>query len=994
MTQTPPFKADQRIGAFRVQYSHVLSDLGCIMTLACHEPSGAKVLHIGNQDPENVFCLSLATPPPDATGVSHILEHCVLCGSREYPVKDPFFSMSRRSLNTFMNAFTGADFTCYPAASQVSEDFYNLLDVYGDAVFHPRLLETSFWQEGIRLERVPRPGRGLQYGGIVFNEMKGVLAVGERRLWSQLVTHLFPDTPYKFESGGHPDHIPKLTLENLRAYHSDHYHPSRCLFYFYGNIPLEDHLSHLQKKILGNAHSRRGQKAPARQPKIDQPIYIKDLYPSGEDQLASGALFGLAWYVCDLKDRRAIWLMALLDELLLGSDAAPLKRHLIDRGLCKQVQSLLDGEIPQVPYALLLKGCSAVDPKVLEAAVLQILEEIKVRGFSPEQIEGALHRLELQHLEIESHQNPYGLSLFWRSALTCQHGADPLDALSVHEHFQELGTYVKRLPELSAQVDQRFLRNQHRVSALLQPDSELAQREQTREDCKLADLLKSLTSDEIDQLERQSQKLANAQNALEDLSCLPIVSIQSIPRSPKQFALQTTGLGTGYCHAHQTVTNGFLYLDALLPLPDLSLKRPFENLESPHLDQTALLRVLALFLSRVGAHDRDFAANASAIAAHTGGIGADIACFAPATGGGFTSYLRVRTKGLRRKSKELMTLLGDISCRANFDDKERLRELLAQHCVELEHSLTRDTLHYVLLAASSHHSQSARSMSRWQGLEYVQSMKSLWKKVQNDQSNFNRLFINPLKSLLAQLSAPEHLILTCESGDWRHLVDNRFYGFEAHFQSNSLSCSKHDHKSAATRRPLPQERAFVIPSQVANNVLSMPGTCFADSAAPHLQLAAHLLQHQTLHPCIREQGGAYGCGALPRTDWQTFALFSSRDPNIGATQTVFASAIKTLSLKGCSQRELDEAKRSAIQNLDSPIAPGDRGASEFGRQLRGQNFELRALQRKRLLDAKPSDIQKCCQTHLLPQIERASFVTAAQDSLLERAAPNIVKEEI
>ena len=990
MTQTSTFKVDQHLGAFRVQYSHRLKDLGCIMTLACHEPSGALVLHIGNQDPENVFCLSLSTPPPDATGVSHILEHCVLCGSEKYPVKDPFFSMSRRSLNTFMNAFTGADFTCYPAASQVCEDFYNLLDVYIDAVFHPRLLETSFWQEGIRLERVPKPGNGLRYGGIVFNEMKGVLAVGERRLWSHLVTQLFPNTPYRFESGGHPSHIPELTLENLRAYHSDHYHPSRCLYYFYGDIPLENHLSHLQEKVLGKARSRQVPKALAKQPKRDQPLYLKDYYPSGEDQLASGALFGLAWYVCDLKDRRAIWLIALLDELLLGSDAAPLKRRLIDQGLCKQVQSLLDGEIPQVPYALLLKGCTAVDPKALETEVLQILQEIKEQEFPPDQIEGALHRLELQHLEIESHQNPYGLSLFWRSALTCQHGADPLDALSVHEHFKELGTYIQRLPELSAQIEQKLLSNRHRACALLQPDSELAKREQAGEERKLADLMSRLSTVEIDQLDRQSQTLANSQNALDDLSCLPIVSIQNIPRAPKHYSLETTPLGAGYCHTHQTPTNGFLYLDALLPLPDLSLERPFENLESPHLDQTALLRLLALFLSRMGAHDRDFAANTGAIAAHTGGIGADIACFAPAGGGKFTSYLRVRTKGLRRKSKELLTLLGDISCRANFADRDRLRELLAQHCVELEHSLTRDSLHYVLLAASSYHSQSARCMSRWQGLEYVQSMRSLCKQVQKDPSSLEQLLIHPLQSLLAQLPPLEHLILTCESEDWRHLVDNRFYGLETHFQVNA---AKQSSKPVIPSKKTPQERAFVIPSQVASNVLSMTGTCFADPAAPYSQLTAHLLQHQTLHPCIREQGGAYGCGALPRTDWQTFALFSSRDPNITATRKVFASAIETLSSKGCSQRELDEAKRSAIQNLDSPISPGDRGASAFGRQLRGQSFEMREVQRQRLLDAKPSDIQMCCQTHLLPQIERASFATAAQSSLLERAAPNLEKEE-
>lgn len=998
MTRQLALQSDRRFGPFCIQHSQVIEDLGCTLTLARHMPSGARVLHIGNDDSENLFCLSLATPPPDATGVPHILEHCALCGSERYPVKDPFFSMSRRSLNTFMNAFTGADFTCYPAASQVPEDFYNLLDVYCDAVFHPLLLETSFWQEGIRLERVPPPGRGLQFGGIVFNEMKGILAGGERRLWSHLIGQLFPDTPYRYESGGHPDHIPRLTHGELRDYHSHHYHPSRCLFYFYGDLSLESHLNYLQERVLAGVAPQKPLEVASRQARREHPTYLSSRYPSGEDMRASGALFGLAWYVCDLVDRRALWLLGLLDELLLGSDAAPLKRSLLDRGLCKQVQSLLDGEIPQVPYALLLKGCAASDPKDLERAILKSLEEIAKRGFSREHIEGALHRLELQHLEIESQQNPYGLTLFWRSALIHQHGADPLEGLSVHRHFQELRAYLAEPARLSAELARLLIDNRHRTSALLEPDNKMALREQASEDRRLTERFQKLSEGELQKLDRQMRVLASSQEQREDLNCLPSVSIESISRSPKSFSLQTERFGSGHSHAHHALTNGFIYLDLLLPLPSLMCERPFERVSSPHLDQTALLRLLALFLARVGARDRDFASNASAIAASTGGIGADIANFAPADGGPTASFLRVRGKGLRRKVRELVTLLGEIACQANFSDEPRLRELLAQHCVDLEHSLTHNTLHYALLAACGEQSPSARCMSRWQGLEYVRSLRALWQKVQTDKSSLRELLIDPLQSLLAQIAPPRHLIVSCAEVDWRTLRENRFFGLEERFSESELAQPiKRSHQptgGGVASSCAPSQRAFAVPSQVASNALSARGCCFAHPDTPLLQLAAHLLQHQTLHPGIREQGGAYSCGALARSDWQTFALYSSRDPNIAKTRKTFTRAIEKLSSRGCSQRELDEAKRIAIQGLDAPIAPGERGAVEFGRRLRSLNPELRAAQRERLLMAAPADVRACCRTRIEPQIKSASFVTAASDSMLDRQVAEIDREPI
>ncbi len=241
-------EAGSRYGDFVVTKCHPIDEIGAVLRELSHLPTGATVMHIAADDPENLFCLSFQTLPASSNGAAHILEHTVLCGSKAFPVKDPFFSMSRRSLNTFMNALTGSDFTCYPAASQVQKDFYNLLTVYIDAVFHPNLQFFSFLQEGHRLEFTEpnNPQSPLIYKGIVFNEMKGSLTSIDNRLWHLLMEKLLPDLPYAFNSGGDPKEIPKLTYEELVNFHKTYYHPSRCLFFFYGNLPLQGHLDFIE----------------------------------------------------------------------------------------------------------------------------------------------------------------------------------------------------------------------------------------------------------------------------------------------------------------------------------------------------------------------------------------------------------------------------------------------------------------------------------------------------------------------------------------------------------------------------------------------------------------------------------------------------------------------------------------------------------------------------------------------------------------------------
>lgn len=1001
------YNSNERLGDFQIQHSEAIESLNCTLTIARHLPSKANIMHIGNSDPENLFCLSFATPPPDSTGISHILEHCALCGSTHFPVKDPFFSMARRSLCTFMNAFTGFDFTCYPAASQVRSDFYNLLEVYQDAVFQPLLTETSFWQEGVRLERSEESKGQLLYRGIVYNEMKGAFGSGETRLWWHLLGALFPETPYRFESGGHPDHIPELTHARLRAYHKQHYHPSRCLFYFYGNLPLGDHLQFLETTALKGVTEQKDPPFVARQSPFERPRQIKGSYPSGEDVEASGALFGVAWWLCDIDQNDEIWLAFLFEELLLGSDAAPLKRALIEGGHCAQVVGSLQADIPQIPFTLFLKGCSQRDVHILANAVVSALAKIAQRGFSEAEIAAAIHRLELQHREIESGSYPYGLALFWRAAPAMHHGVDPVRALHIDRQIQQLKSYQTRPKTLQDRLRRAFVDNPHRVDVLLEPDADLAGAEQIEEMARLAKLAQSLTEKEAARCDQNAQTLQRAQEAQDNLACLPVIPIDQIDLTPQCFPLKSQACGEGTLHVHRVHTNGFLYIDCLIPLPELGATLPLNAKTTQALSHPTLLRLLTSFWTRVGTQDKTFSQHVEEIAAHSGGISTEIVCFADAATDQLAYFIRVSIKGLSAKGCDICRLLLQTMRSAAFSNAPRVLELLTQHWVQLQHSLVSNGLAFALQMASSAHSLGARNHGCIGGIEYFKAIRDLCSTLKRTPEAIAPLVLSPLEDLHQSLSAPTHLVIACEEADFAQLQAERYFDLLDLFRVEDAAKGQNPRASIKAQPMAPpadfvapapssfkHRRALALPSQVASNALSLPAPRFNDPAFPLMQLIAQLVQHQTLHPEIREKGGAYGSGAQMREDWGAFILCASRDPHIASTAATFEVALRKLATQGCSLSELDEAKRVVIQHLDTPIAPGERGIVELSQRMRGQSHALRALQRKRILSATPKDIQQCCREQLVSNLPNAGFATAAHTGLLSQQVPQIPIETI
>ncbi len=669
----PFYHHSSRYKNFTVQRVTDLAELKATLVELVHEPTGAAVMHLETEDEENLFCLSFRTWPQSSNGVAHILEHTVLCGSKRFPVRDPFFSMSRRSLNTFMNALTGADFTCYPAASQVKKDFYNLLDVYLDAVFHPILDPRSFLQEGHRLEfaQPDNPDSPLMIKGIVYNEMKGALANPDSRLVEYLMESLFPHLTYGINSGGDPKDIPDLTYEQLKEFHETYYHPSRCLFFFYGDLPLEKHLDFIEEKALKGVKKLPPLPLLPSQPRFTKKVYREEFYPVSEsEEIENKTLVGMAWLTCSVRNQLELLALSVIDLVLMGTDAAPLKMALLKSGLCKQTDATLEAELSEVPYILFCKGCPEKSHEGLEKLIRETLIELVEGGLPAHLVEGAIHQLELSRYEITGNSSPYGLSLFFRSALLSQHGGKPQEGLLIHTLFKELRELVKNPGYLPSLIRKYFLENPHFVCISLHPDRYLGAQETEAEAEKLRLLSASLTADTKKKIVEQAKELMHYQEEKEeeDEDILPEVTLKDVPPGGKEFQLIEKNCAPWTLFYHPCFTNDIVYCDLVFDLPDISE------------EMLPTLRLFSLLLPQIGCGGRNYKDHLDYVLQHTGGIGVSLDLSQNIDHPDITNpFLSIRGKALYRKADKLFSLFKDLIVSADFTDQERIQELLMQH---------------------------------------------------------------------------------------------------------------------------------------------------------------------------------------------------------------------------------------------------------------------------------------------------------------------------
>lgn len=962
-------------GPYQLKHRYVIDELKVVMSVIEHTQALCSILHIETNDPENLFCLSFQTHPNSSNGVAHILEHTVLCGSEKYPIKDPFFAMQKRSLNTFMNALTGSDFTCYPAATLNKSDFYNLLEVYLDAAFHPLLLENSFNQEGHRLEFAQRddPSTPLEIKGIVYNEMKGAMASSESRLWHELLKHLTPDLTYAHNSGGDPEEILKLSYKELLDFFHTFYHPSRCLFYFYGNFPLKGHLDFLEDKILGSVTPLPPLPPIAIQKPFEAPKVVSMKLPAPKaENLDSEDVVAFGFLTAPISDELDVLALTLLDSYLMDTDACKLKKALLDSGLCDTVDAYLDPEMSQVPYALFCKGVKASNHPQLKAIIMGVLNSLALSGISKQELEAPLHQLELARTEIGGDGQPFGLTLFMRSALGFQHGISPEKGLIIHSLFNNLAHKLEDPFFMSRLIEKYFLHNNTVVELIAHACPNLLDEEAKQEKLYLTNLKTSLTTEEKKGLIQKAGLLHQFQKDQEGqtLECLPKIELNDVNPQITSYQLNTLAPGL---YGYEAFTNGLIYVDAVLCLQHLTL------------DELKLIPLLAALITEVGHNGESYEHTLSAMHTYTGGISANCAVYTAIDDPNKTvPVLIFKGKALERNTHPFLDLLHPMIYHPRFDELGRIEELINQLYSHLQNKLPKRAIAYASNLALSTLSDAGYLNHLFYGLPFYEQVKAL--KLGGKKA---------IKKLSSDLKALYEKWKTDPTIELIIVTDEHKLKPQQTYIQSLFPHTQTFQPLKSNSYPLEptKKQAYLIPTSVAFNLKAQKAPGYLDSQAAYLTLAASLLDNVFLHSRVREIGGAYGVGAHYSPILGAFYFHSYRDPHIASTFEAFKEALRDLALGQFSLKELEEAKICVMQHIDTPLSPMAQAMSAYTYSKEGRTEAMRQTFRSNLLKASMNDIINAVCTYLLTD-EHTSYVSFCGSDIFKKQAPILKKIDL
>ena len=911
-----------------------------------HDQSGARMVHLAANDPNCLFAVGFRTPPDDSTGVAHILEHTVLCGSRRFPVRDPFFAMLKRSLNTFMNAMTASDWTLYPFASQNRKDFFNLLSIYLDAAFFPLLSERDFRQEGHRLEFADPndPNAPLEYKGVVYNEMKGAMSDPSSLLGRRLAAALYPTTTYRHNSGGEPAKIPDLSWEQLRKFHADYYHPANAYFFTYGDLDLESVLAVIDQEALSAFERRPATGEVPPEIHLTSPRRVEEAFPVDPGTpLEKRALVQVAWLTCDINDKLDRLGLSLLASLLLGNSAAPLYRALLDSGLGSNLAPG-GGYQDDNRTTYFAAGLQGIDPEKsgeVEALILATLEESARTDFSAERIDGILHRLEFSIREVTGDQYPYPLVLLMRLIGPWIHGGNPVEALRFDELLGQLRRKLAEGPYFQDLIRRYLLDNPHRVTLTLRPDDSLQARQDQAITAHLEELRGQLDAHRIEEIRYQARELREAQEAEEDLSCLPTLELSDIPPTEPAVDYRKTQLDECPVYWFDQPTNGIGYI---------TLHFHIGGLSEEHL---ALVPVFCTLLGQIGAAGYSYTEMAERMEAATGGIHARATILdAPESLAASRDLLALKGKALIRNQEKLFAILGDL-CRApDFTDHKRLHTVLNQIRTSLENSIPGSGHSYAARSAAGGLTPAARLREAWSGLEQLQLIKSLATKSPEELSGF----AESMATMAAQLLS-------------RRRLSCAITGEQGHFAEISPALEQFLTQLPGGEAPSAQvPQNFVpqvqnigwstsVPVNYVSRVFRAVPYTHPDSAA--LMVLAKLLRAGYLHREIREKGGAYGGLANYGAEGGIFSFLSYRDPHLTRTLQVYDDAVDWAIAGRFDDEQIKEGILSIFADLDRPLSPGGRGSQEFANIEQGLTLEMRNALRRRILAI---DRETLCQT--------------------------------
>lgn len=964
--------------AFEWLRSQRIPTLNVVMEEYRHKVTGAQYFHLASDDVENVFLVALRTVPMDSKGVAHILEHTVLCGSERYPVRDPFFMMIRRSLNTFMNAFTSSDWTAYPFASKNRKDFQNLLEVYLDAVFFSRLHELDFAQEGHRLEfsEPDNPDSPLEYKGVVFNEMKGAMSSTNSILWQTLSKYLYPTTTYHYNSGGEPDHIPDLSYAELKDFYASHYHPSNAVFMTYGDIPAVDHQQHFHELALSRFEKLDIHIHVPDEKRYFAPVRVEESYPLSAEESEEGESQNkthvvMAWLLGKSINLDDMFQAQLLSSVLLDNSASPLMQVLETCGLGSSPSPMcgLEDSNREMSFMCGLEGCAKDATAQVEALIRSTLETLARDGVPEEQVHAALHQLELHQREITGDSHPYGLQLIIASLSSAVHGGDPINVLDIDPALARLREQVEQPNFIGQLIQKLLLDNPHNVILTLQPDPHLSERQVAAEVRRLQAIKDGLTANETEHIITRSKQLSERQEAQDDPSLLPKVGLEDVPADlPAPHSVNTSIATAGSSmpvSVYPQGTNGICYQQLVIDLPQLD---------------DELLAVLPYYttcLPEFGVGTRSYGEVQTWQSSVTGGVNyyANIRSTIDSEQRS-KAVVVLSSKALVANQAALTELMFATFNEVRFDEVQRLREIMDQICARRESSITGQGHVLAMALASSGMSPAAQLNHRFTGLAGINALRSLSKAIKNDTEA--RALLAKFQAIHEQIKrAPKRVLLIGEEAAQQSLLTT----LEQRWQQASAPSAEFQGLL------LPERRERVRQVWTTNTQVNFCAKAYPTVASSHpdhaaLSVLGGFLRNGFLHRTIREQGGAYGGGADQDGNSASFRFYSYRDPRLVETLKDYDRAIEWVLGSQHNDRQVEEAILGVISSMDKSTSPAGEAKQAFFNELFGRTREHRLRYRQQVLKTRIEDLQRVAERYLLP--ENASIGLISSQNKVEQ----------
>ncbi|MDR2574690.1 MAG: insulinase family protein [Desulfovibrio sp.] len=951
---------------FRLLREECFREIGGTARLWKHEITGAELLSVLNEDENKCFGVSFRTPPADSTGVAHILEHSVLCGSRKYPVKEPFVELLKSSLQTFLNAFTFPDKTCYPVASANLRDFYNLVDVYLDAVFHPRLSEDIFCQEGWHIE-AENSASPWTYKGVVFNEMKGVYSSPDARLAELSQQALFPDTLYSLDSGGNPECIPELDYEAFCDFHRSYYHPGNARFFFWGDDPEPRRLARINEELQGYGAMSADFVVPL-QGRKDIAGRLEKTYAAAEGE--SRALFTVNWLLNERGDIEQALLMEMLEHILEGLPGSPLRKALISSGLGEDTTGCgLETDLRQMYYSTGLKGVASEDLPAAEELIFDTLGCLARDGLDAAAVEAAVNSVEFAYRENNSGRFPRGLAAMIQALSTWLYDGDPLAPLAYEEPMAAIKTRLARGEKIFENLlREQFLENRHRVTVILRPDKSLGQACEAAEKARLEQLRAASGSGDRSALAERTRRLREAQlapDSPEALASIPCLTSGDLPRqnSPipcRERRLPHTSL------AHELPTNGIAYATLLVPI----LSLPAEL--------TGLLPLFLRSLTECGTAKRDFTRLGEWIAAKTGGVGAGT--FIGLTGERETvRYLSLSGKAVYEKIPDMFQIFREILLEPQRDSAvfaERLIQMLLEEKARLEHGLQSAGNAAVGLRLRSRFSGAGALAERTAGISYLESVRELLTGLEREPETV----LAEMERLRGLLVVQDGTLFDCTAeAEGLALAEK-----QAGALLGALPRRAADHRDTPVPLSLSEAEAFIAPVMVnyvgkAANVYDL-GYAWHGSARVILR---HLRMGR-LWETVRVSGGAYGASCALDKQSGVLVFSSYRDPNVTETLDAYDSLAAFLRDSTPDSGQIDRAVVGAIGDMDAYMLPDARGAQSLARYLTGVSEEERQRMREEMFATTPKHFREFAE--VLAEVARRGAVCVLGGSKAEECA--------